>query len=230
MSRLTLAAATALTLIGGIATAGDDPVVVELYTSQGCSSCPPADALLGQLAGRDDVIALALHVDYWDYIGWKDQFADPANTLRQKRYAKAMGAPTIYTPQMVIGGRDQIVGSRPEDLALAIRRHRTVADAVDLQVTRTGSSVSIRARTMSRPQGAMAVQLVRFRPQASVAIERGENAGHTLTYHNIVQDWQTLNTWDGADPLALQIEVDGPAAIIVQIAGQGAIVAAQRVE
>src|SRR6056297_1329329 len=84
----------------------DDPVVVELFTSQGCSSCPPADAMLGELAERDDVIPLALHVDYWDYIGWADIFADPAYTRRQKGYAHATGQRMVYTPQMVIDGQD----------------------------------------------------------------------------------------------------------------------------
>ena len=92
-------------------------VVVELYTSQGCSSCPPADALLEQLAARDDVIALSLHVDYWDYLGWQDAFANPAFTKRQRGYAARAGSSMIYTPQMVIGGRDHIVGTKGMELS-----------------------------------------------------------------------------------------------------------------
>jgi hypothetical protein len=100
------------------------PVVVELFTSQGCSSCPPADALLAELAERDDVLPLALHVDYWDYIGWADTFASPAFTERQKLYARAAGHRTIYTPQMVIGGVDQVVGFQPMEVADLIEAHR----------------------------------------------------------------------------------------------------------
>ena len=103
MRRLFAAVATSLAL--STPAVADGPVVVELYTSQGCSSCPPADAMLHDLAARPDVIALALHVDYWDYIGWVDEFADPAYTRRQKQYAQVAGNPSVYTPQMVIGGR-----------------------------------------------------------------------------------------------------------------------------
>ena len=101
--------------------ADDMPVVVELFTSQGCSSCPPADALLHELSKRDDVIPLALHVDYWDYIGWKDSFAQPAFTARQRGYAQASGRRAIYTPQMIIGGQFDVVGNRPMDVAAIIR-------------------------------------------------------------------------------------------------------------
>ena len=101
----------------GAAAAADRPVVVELYTSQGCSSCPPADAILAELADREDVIALAFHVDYWDYIGWKDIFADPANTLRQRNYARVAGARSVYTPQMIVDGQDHVVGTKPMKLA-----------------------------------------------------------------------------------------------------------------
>ena len=96
------------------------PVVVELYNSQGCNSCPPADKLLGRLAKRDDVIALTFNVDYWDYLGWKDTLADPANTKRQRQYASSMGDLNVYTPQMVIGGRQHVVGSNSAAVAAAI--------------------------------------------------------------------------------------------------------------
>ena len=86
------------------------PVVLELFTSQGCSSCPPADALLGELAKRDEVVTLAFHVDYWDYIGWKDPFGDPLHTARQRAYAAHLGQRTIYTPQLVVDGAGHVVG------------------------------------------------------------------------------------------------------------------------
>ena len=103
------------------ATAGsaqDKPVVVvELFTSQGCSSCPPADALLDRLSSRNNVLALSLHVDYWDYIGWKDKFASPAHTARQQAYARAAGRRSVYTPQMIINGLDDVAGTAPMDVA-----------------------------------------------------------------------------------------------------------------
>ena len=112
-----------LMAVAGIAAAESRPVVVELFTSQGCSSCPPADAFLHELSQRDDVIALALHVDYWDYIGWKDIFAQPAFTKRQKAYAKAGGRRSVYTPQMIIGGQDHVVGTHEENASALIQQH-----------------------------------------------------------------------------------------------------------
>src|SRR3546814_16556440 len=100
-----------------------DLVVVELFTSQGCSACPPADALLGELAQRRDVVALAFHVDYWDHVGWTDPFGDPLHTARQRAYAARLRLPTIYTPPMVIDGIDQFVGARQSEIEATIRRH-----------------------------------------------------------------------------------------------------------
>ncbi len=217
----------AVLLLGpGTAAAGDDPVVVELFTSQGCSSCPPADAILRELATRVDVLPLALHVDYWDYIGWADVFADPAHTRRQRGYAKAAGERMVYTPQMVVGGADRLAGTRPMELAEAIRRHRAAPDAVDLTVSRGGGSVAIRA-TADAP-AAMVVQLVTYRPEAEVEIARGENAGHRGRYANVVTSWRTLGAWDGTAPLEVTVPVEGPAAVIVQAAGQGPVLAAAR--
>ena len=107
-----------------------NPVVIELYTSQGCSSCPPADALLKEYADRDDVITLALHVDYWDYIGWADTLARPEHADRQRGYAAAAHKRTIYTPQMVLNGEDHVVGSHPDELAAGIQRHQARAKQV----------------------------------------------------------------------------------------------------
>ena len=122
------------------------PVVVELFTSQGCSSCPPADALLHELAGRDDVIALALHVDYWDYIGWEDAFADPAHTQRQRQYALEAGRRSVYTPQMVINGQTAIVGTKPMALSEAIAHYATKDMGVELALARTDEGLEISAQ------------------------------------------------------------------------------------
>ena len=207
----------------------EGPVVVELYTSQGCSSCPPADRLLRDIAMRSDVIAIALHVDYWDYIGWEDSFADPRFTRRQKAYARAAGHGTIYTPQFVVGGTDHVVGSRPEELMERIAAHHALPRAVTLETRRTDDSLAIRAT------GAAAdyiVQLVRIHPSATVEILRGENAGHTLTYGQIATDWQVVGQWAGGEALDLEIALEGPepAVVIIQHNGMGAIAAAAVVE
>ncbi|RYH09829.1 thioredoxin family protein [Tropicimonas sp. IMCC6043] len=205
------------------------PVVVELFTSQGCSSCPPADALLQELAERSDVLPLALHVDYWDYIGWKDSFARPEHTARQKRYAHSAGSRTIYTPQMVVGGVDQIVGTRPMAVTDAVMRHLQMGPVVDLSARRSGDSIRVTAPKPDVP-GNYRVQLVRFLPEKTVRIERGENAGQTMEYINIVTDWRVLGDWSGLEPLDMSFPVPGPekSAVIVQQAKQGAIVGALR--
>src|SRR5918996_4983900 len=121
MPLLPFLAALVLLAAPPLARAQTNPVVVELFTSQGCSSCPPADALLAELAGKDGVIALALHVDYWDYLGWADSFASPAFTARQRAYAKKAHSRTIYTPQMIVQGEDRLVGSDDEMVLARIK-------------------------------------------------------------------------------------------------------------
>lgn len=215
--------------LGGAAQAGE-PVVIELYTSQGCSSCPPADKLLGELVGRDDVLPLALHVDYWDYIGWKDEFARPQHTKRQKGYARAAGQRSIYTPQMIVGGRDHVVGYKPMKLADAIARHKERPSPLELRVTRSGGKLKVGAWPKGRLPRDLKVQLVRYRPSATVSIKRGENAGKTITYHNIVTDWRTVADWDGRGELELTLDVPGSdeVAVLVQADGYGPILAAAR--
>ena len=115
--RALCAAALSIMSLGLPGAAQDSPVVVELFTSQGCAACPPADALLGELARHEDVIALALHVDYWDYIGWEDVFARPEFTQRQHAYGHAAGSTVVYTPQMIVGGQERVVGVRPMAVA-----------------------------------------------------------------------------------------------------------------
>jgi len=211
-------------------------VVVELYTSQGCSSCPAADALLAKLDKRDGVIALALHVDYWDYIGWKDVFGSPANTKRQKAYARAAGRRTIYTPQMVISGVGHVVGSKPMEVVDQIDAARAVDNGVTLSLTRQGANVAINAVAVGNAVAAstssadLIVQLVRYEPQETVAITRGENAGLTIDYTNIVTEWRKIGTWDGVSALKMNVKVVGaqPVVVIIQEAGPGRILAAER--
>jgi hypothetical protein len=211
--------------------ADEGPIVVELYTAQGCASCPPADALLRELAARDDVLPLALHVDYWDYIGWRDSFARPDHTLRQKSYARATGARTIYTPQMIVGGVDQIVGSREIEVAALIAAHVQAARPVALEVARRGGLIEIRAEAREPLRGLVLVQLVRYEPERTISIDHGENAGRTITYVNIVTDWREIARWNGVEPLNITAEAPAgqPAAVILQEDGPGRIVGAAAV-
>ncbi len=219
----------ALSLAPHAATAQDNPVVVELYTSQGCSSCPPADALLHKLAGRDDVIALALHVDYWDYIGWKDAFARPEHAERQRGYARQAGRSSVYTPQMIINGMDSIVGARGMEISDAIMAHKARETGVSVSVERTGKGVAV-AATANRSAGPMEVVLVRYTPERDIKITRGENAGHHFTYANVVEAWDVVAEWSGAEPLVVNIPVDGegPLVVLLQSPGEGPIQAAAR--
>lgn len=225
MMRGTLAM-LAMGLFGvGTAPLRADPVVVELFTSQGCSSCPPADAYLAELAKRDDVIALSLHVDYWDYIGWKDSFASPHFTARQKAYARVAQERSVYTPQMVVNGRERVVGNHPRDVGLLIRQHGAQPDVIDLNLTRAGDTVMIKAKPLQRIAGPVMVQLVQFAPMEKVRIKRGENAGRVIEYANVVTDWQRVGEWDGKAPLALPVTVTarggGSVAVILQaVAGK----------
>jgi hypothetical protein len=202
-------------------------VVVELYTSQGCSSCPPADALLRDLAGQPGVIPLALHVDYWDYIGWEDRFANPAFTARQKAYAKAVQDKMVYTPQMIVGGVDRVVGNEPQSVARAIKAKAAMVSPVRIFVDRQGDKATIRVES-DAALGSSFVQLVRYTPSAKVAIERGENAGLTVSYANIVTSWQRLADWSGSGPLQIKADVPGnePMVVIVQRSGPAEILAA----
>ena len=205
----------------------DGPVVVELYTSQGCSSCPPADEMLHDLAARPDVIALALHVDYWDYIGWADIFADPAYTLRQQNYARVAGASSIYTPQMVIGGQDHVVGAKPMDVMNHIQTHANSPTGTRISLQRSGNRLQISGETSRPLRSGTIVQLVRYSPQETVDIRRGENAGRSISYANIVTQWRNLGEWSGRGSLDLSVDISGtsPIVVIVQEPGPGAIMA-----
>ncbi|EEW24091.1 DUF1223 domain-containing protein [Rhodobacter ferrooxidans] len=212
--------------------ASEPVVVVELFTSQGCSSCPPADAFLQHLARDPAVIALALHVDYWDYIGWADSFADPRFTERQKAYAHAAGSRTIYTPQMIVEGQDRVEGHQPELVEDLIRSHLAKAHQVRMSLSRNGTQVLITATANPPLHDEVRVQLVRYRPEQSVTIGHGENEGQTLTYSNIVTSWQVVGEWSGTEPLSLQTEAagDDPVVVILQQDGPADILAAARLD
>ncbi len=213
------------------AAGGDGPVVVELFTSQGCSSCPPADKLLARLARRSDVIALAFHVDYWDYIGWKDIFADPTHGERQRAYARQGGRPMVYTPQMIIGGAAHVEGARPMDVMDGIVDAEKWGANVNLRLALRHDLLTIRADALVLEQP-VSVHLVRFIPSQSVEIRRGENRGLTLGYSNIVTSLDRLRDWGGTKPLDAQIRTDGDEgiAVILQYPGPGRIIAAAKID
>lgn len=228
MRHLLLGTVLVCSSLAGWASA-QSPVVVELFTSQGCSSCPPADTLLAELGARDDVIPLALHVDYWDYIGWADRFADPNYTKRQKGYARSGGWKMIYTPQMVLNGTHDVVGNRPMRVVDRIRKEAARAPEVDLQLRREGNTLFIRAEPLA-PVKPCDIHILRYEPQEQVAIRRGENAGRTLTYTHIVDDWDIAGQWDGKTVYEAQLRLtdDDPVVVLVQGKSYGRIVAAAR--
>ncbi|MGY3436547.1 MULTISPECIES: DUF1223 domain-containing protein [unclassified Marinovum] len=228
LSALALGLAGALPMTAADAEDGGAPIVVELFTSQGCSSCPPADELLHKLAARDDVLALALHVDYWDYIGWKDSFALPGHTKRQKGYAKVAGRRMIYTPQMIINGTDHVVGNHPMDVAEIIAQHEARSRVVAIAVEVVEGKAMMTVRATGTVPGEMRIMLVDYDPSATVEITRGENAGLTVSYANIVQSWQELGRWDGREDYRAELPEVSSAAVFVQSSDLGPILAAHK--
>lgn len=210
------------------AMAENTPVVVELFTSQGCSSCPPADEMMHQLAERDDVVALSLHVDYWDYIGWKDEFADPRHAKRQRAYAVHGARRSVYTPEMIVNGESDIVGARPLELSAAIEAHKAKPRKVALTTKRDGSQLTIHAEPIVQIEGPVLVQLIRYQDERTANITRGENAGRTISYMNVAQDWQVLDVWDGQSEFETQVALsdDLPAVVLLQSEANGHILAA----
>ncbi|MFN3889836.1 MAG: DUF1223 domain-containing protein [Beijerinckiaceae bacterium] len=176
------------------------PVVIELFTSQGCSSCPPADRLIAKLAHRPDVIALSLPVDLWDYVGWKDTLALPYHSQRQKHYAKVRGDNRVYTPQAVINGVAHVVGSDPAAIKKqadeCYGRDGALSVTMKTQETPAGLRVDLGAGSASAPKAAT-LWLVRVASSRDVQIKRGENAGHTFTYSNVARGFQRIGEWSG---------------------------------
>jgi hypothetical protein len=229
-------AASALALGAGNAGPARRPVVVELYTSQGCSSCPPADALLGRLAKRPDVIAMSLPVTYWDMLGWKDTLASEANTRRQKAYAAAMGHGAVYTPQIIVDGVSDVVGSREAAVQAAIETDGHEAEgsdvAVSLHETPQELQIGVGASADRSQKAPATVWLFHLRGQATVAIGGGENDGRTMTYHNVVGDLKAVGQWKG-EALSISLprsEMESlphdAVAVVVQHGGYGHVVGA----
>ncbi len=192
MNSYILAAFAGFAALGAIpaASAADRPVVVELFTSQGCSSCPPADLLLGELARRDDVLALSFHVDYWDRLGWKDPFSSPMATARQRAYAHRLGLRTVYTPQAVVDGTAEMVGSDRRAVARAIAAARA-RQTVDVKLVREAGELVVQVGPVEG-MGRTSVQLVSFVPAHVTRVTTGENGGRALANTNIVRSVETL--------------------------------------
>ncbi len=210
----------------------DEAVVVELFTSQGCSSCPAADALLTKLGENPKILPLSLHVDYWDYLGWKDKFASPQFTQRQKAYAHTARDKMVYTPQAIVQGKYRLVGNRGGELEAAVSKQLSQKQPGRVTLDRQNDMLSISAQPIVGEYGAIRVQLVRFAPSETVQVERGENAGQAITYTNVVTSWTVLGKWDGSAPLAMQVPVNGGAgiAVILQAEGPAEILAAAKLK
>jgi hypothetical protein len=179
------------------AMAGERPVVVELFTSEGCSSCPPADALLAELATRPDLLALSFHVDYWDRLGWKDPFSSAAATRRQDRYARLLGLAAVYTPQIVVDGHWQTIGSDRDAVAEAVAQARQASAAVPMTLTLDHG----RARVALGAGGAgtsAAVLLLGFDRRHVDRVGGGENDGRTLTHIDVVRGFAEIGRFGGA--------------------------------
>lgn len=203
------------------------PQVIELYQSQGCSSCPPANAVLSTIADRPDIIALNFAVTYWDRLGWKDSFAQPAFTRRQWDYANAAHRPQVSTPQMIVNGTGAIVGRNPLEVEAAVRRYARAPN--EPAIAASGNGVTVGAAAGAR---AGTVWLVRYDPRVlQVPVRAGENGGRTLPHRNIVRDLIALGRWNGA---AARFALPKPAAnglrsaILVQQGVGGPILAAAR--
>ena len=212
-----------------------EPVsVVELFTSQGCSSCPPADRLAEKLATQSDILMLSLSVDYWDYLGWKDTLADPAFSERQRAYANKRGDRAVYTPQMVINGQEHVVGSNAGQVAAALKRTTKLTAGVSLRKSEMGIEAKVSGDLPAGKKMAT-VFFVSLSAREEVAIGRGENAGATVTYTNVVQKIQPIGMWSGGEDVfrmpksELMRSNAERCAIIIQIeteAGPGQIIGA----
>ena len=178
--------------------------VLELFTSQGCSSCPTADALLDKLSRRSDIVALAYHVDYWDYIGWPDTFGAKANSDRQRDYAEGFGSARIFTPQLVVNGRGSVVASREGEVDAALAA-AALPVTIDLTVGDDGMlQISVPPGEGKREA---VMWLVTFVDRAEVEIERGENKGKTVAYTQIVTDRQVLGMWESTTGAEMRMPI-----------------------
>ncbi len=206
--------------------------VVELYTSQGCSSCPPADRVLGELSSMPNVIALAFHVDYWDGIGWRDHYSIPNAVERQHRYVELLGLSSAFTPQAVVDGRSSFVGSDKRRILDALANPIGETVPVRLSVADGVLTIGVPERPDHK---AYQVFVAAYLPQASTPVERGENSGRTLQEFNIVRQFRSIGTWNGhAAEFRASVEsfpIDATrVAVLLQRDGQGPIAGSAAIE
>ncbi len=213
-----------LIALHGTAGAGEPHAFLELFTSQGCSSCPPADQLLGELAVEPGVVALSLPIDYWDYLGWKDTLANPAHSARQRAYARVRGDREVYTPQIVVNGSMHVLGSdraAVEHMIAQTQRNSAVM-SLPVHLSIAGGDLTVTAGAAAKEHLTGEVWLCALDRAVTVAIGRGENDGRTVTYHNVVRRWVKLGDFTGTAASwtvpTSEIMVDGAdgAAVLVQ--------------
>ncbi|MFT6772636.1 MAG: hypothetical protein ACJA1L_000341 [Paracoccaceae bacterium] len=233
--RLLAACLAALTLGAPLdAARAGEPVVVELFTSQGCSSCPPADELLAELAGREDIVALSLHVDYWDYLGWRDVFARHEFTDRQMAYRDIAGQRSIYTPQMVIHGEGRVVGGHRTEVMAAIASAAVRPDLAKVTLTRKDGMVLADISAIAAFSGAAVVWAVGYHSNPTpVEVRRGENAGRMIAHRNVVKDWMKIGEFTSGAPVQLSVPIPQGAdgiAVIVQHGRVGPVLGAAKME
>lgn len=221
------------------AQAGERLTVVELFTSQGCPLCPTADAFLGKLAQRDDVLALSFHVGYWDYIGWPDPFAQPAYTRRQENYLELFNLPYVFTPQMVVDGRIQASGNKKDEILQGIESARGMdRERIGVELTRISAN-QVRIRIPMEDavyRGEAEIVLIRFDEKKETVVTSGENAGKTLVNFNVVREMRPVADWNGeaVDMVQRLADLDAPGgdfcAVIIQERAQGRILGAAFVD
>lgn len=212
--------------------------VVELFTSQGCSSCPPADELLVQLAERTDIVALTYNVDYWDYLGWRDTLGKPEHSARQRAYAKTRGDGAVYTPQIVVNGRAHAVGSNRRAVSNLIKQARGAqAAAPEITLRQSKEALVIRVGEANANGRAKAtIYVAGVQPRATIAIKRGENRGRKITYANVVRKLVPVGMWDGTekeirvDPATVMGGEVTSCAVLLQSSHGGPILAARWIE
>ena len=224
--RIPMFACLALSFLPATASAGERPVVVELFTSQGCSSCPPANAFLNEMSKkRADVLPLALHVTYWDRLGWKDPFSLEAATERQDRYGHRFGDGS-YTPEMVINGSVGLVGSHRDEVDTAISRAKqSQVSEPDVSVGKDEDNVAIK---IGSGNGNGKVLLIGFDHEHTTKIGRGENGGRTLTESNVVRSIRSVGEWSGKPVELRERYPDGQDVAVVIESPDGKIVGAGR--
>lgn len=228
---LSFAAAMFLVLIGHAnrAEAQSSPVVVELFTSQGCHSCPPADEYLGRIADREDVIALSLHVDYWDYLGWRDVFGSPAHSQRQRDYARYVGERMVYTPQIVVQGREGMVGSREHLVEAAIKKFANTPQPARIELKRMQDRLVAEIMPTTDQVARGRVLMAWYTRAERVKINAGENRGRKITYNNVVRGWSDMGVWRGGRiMLTAPLPMADGVAVMIQDKDGGPILGAGR--